>query len=220
MFSGKVVDLTFTPLLHCMNIKVAAQQWLSINTCADLRQKLLFAQTTNVIILFVPLYCFFVFLSRFHVCVQTLPFGQTVAKNPHYFLQMIWDMAEYANHLIRLSNKGNNISPLYMHLKERQKSRKAVTSRSKHAHLSSDCSLFFSRPDSRHWGSERHCAVRSSGAAVLPLLPACSIAASTSLQGSATTPAQKCVSPASMQQHHGRMIWVDVVTVMCMMWNV
>nr|ABC47309.1 telomerase reverse transcriptase [Epinephelus coioides] len=43
---------------------------------------------------------------RFHVCVQSLPFGQTVAKNPMFFLQMILDMAEYANQLIRLSNKG------------------------------------------------------------------------------------------------------------------
>uniref|UniRef100_A0A667XD09 Telomerase reverse transcriptase n=1 Tax=Myripristis murdjan TaxID=586833 RepID=A0A667XD09_9TELE len=43
---------------------------------------------------------------RFHVCAQSLPFGQTVAKNPVYFLQMIWDMAEYTNYLIRLSNKG------------------------------------------------------------------------------------------------------------------
>ncbi|XP_056254520.1 telomerase reverse transcriptase isoform X2 [Seriola aureovittata] len=43
---------------------------------------------------------------RFHVCAQSLPFGQTVAKNSVYFLHMIWDMAEYANHLIRLSNKG------------------------------------------------------------------------------------------------------------------
>uniref|UniRef100_UPI0037E8C812 telomerase reverse transcriptase n=1 Tax=Semicossyphus pulcher TaxID=241346 RepID=UPI0037E8C812 len=43
---------------------------------------------------------------RFHVCAQSLPFGQTVAKNPMNFLQMIWDMAEYANHLIRISNKG------------------------------------------------------------------------------------------------------------------
>ncbi|XP_070702336.1 telomerase reverse transcriptase [Pempheris klunzingeri] len=43
---------------------------------------------------------------RFHVCAQSLPFGQTVAKNPVYFLQMIWDMAEYTNQLIRLSNKG------------------------------------------------------------------------------------------------------------------
>ncbi|XP_008285832.1 telomerase reverse transcriptase [Stegastes partitus] len=43
---------------------------------------------------------------RFHVCAQSLPFGQTVAKNPAYFLQMIWDMARYANKLIRLSNKG------------------------------------------------------------------------------------------------------------------
>eukprot|EP00064_Thunnus_orientalis_P015713 superscaffoldBa00002967_g15770 len=50
---------------------------------------------------------------RFHVCAQSLPFGQTVAKNPVYFLQMIWDMAEYANELIRLSNKGN-ISPSYI----------------------------------------------------------------------------------------------------------
>lgn len=46
------------------------------------------------------------------MCAQSLPFGQTVAKSPVYFLQMIWDMAEYANHLIRLSNKGN-ISPSY-----------------------------------------------------------------------------------------------------------
>uniref|UniRef100_A0A665T7W5 Telomerase reverse transcriptase n=1 Tax=Echeneis naucrates TaxID=173247 RepID=A0A665T7W5_ECHNA len=43
---------------------------------------------------------------RFHVCAQSLPFGQTVAKNHFYFLQMIWDMAEFANNLIRLSNKG------------------------------------------------------------------------------------------------------------------
>lgn len=43
---------------------------------------------------------------RFHVCAQSLPFGQTVAKNPLYFLQMIWDMAQYANKLIRSSNKG------------------------------------------------------------------------------------------------------------------
>ncbi|KAK2921289.1 telomerase reverse transcriptase [Channa argus] len=43
---------------------------------------------------------------RFHVCAQSFPFGQTAAKNPSYFLQMIWDMAKYANQLIRLSNKG------------------------------------------------------------------------------------------------------------------
>ncbi|XP_037549563.1 telomerase reverse transcriptase [Nematolebias whitei] len=43
---------------------------------------------------------------RFHVCAQSLPFGQTVAKNPVYFLQMIWDMAQYTNKLIRSSNKG------------------------------------------------------------------------------------------------------------------
>uniref|UniRef100_A0A7N6B8R0 Telomerase reverse transcriptase n=1 Tax=Anabas testudineus TaxID=64144 RepID=A0A7N6B8R0_ANATE len=43
---------------------------------------------------------------RFHVCAQSLPFGQTAAKNPSYFMQMIWDMAKYANQLIRLSNKG------------------------------------------------------------------------------------------------------------------
>ncbi|MED6291363.1 hypothetical protein CHARACLAT_022750, partial [Characodon lateralis] len=43
---------------------------------------------------------------RFHVCAQSLPFGQTVAKNPLYFLQMIWDLARYANKLIRSSNKG------------------------------------------------------------------------------------------------------------------
>ncbi|KAM6899371.1 telomerase reverse transcriptase [Xenentodon cancila] len=44
---------------------------------------------------------------RFHVCVRRLPFGQSVAKNPVFFLQMIWDMAQYANKLIRRSNKGN-----------------------------------------------------------------------------------------------------------------
>uniref|UniRef100_A0A8C5EWV5 Telomerase reverse transcriptase n=1 Tax=Gouania willdenowi TaxID=441366 RepID=A0A8C5EWV5_GOUWI len=43
---------------------------------------------------------------RFHVCAQSLPFGQSVARNPDYFLQMIWDMAEYANNIIRVSNKG------------------------------------------------------------------------------------------------------------------
>ncbi|XP_069372471.1 telomerase reverse transcriptase isoform X1 [Paralichthys olivaceus] len=43
---------------------------------------------------------------RFHVCSRSLPFGQTVDKNPVYFLKMIWDMAKYTNHLIRHSNKG------------------------------------------------------------------------------------------------------------------
>ncbi|XP_061738631.1 telomerase reverse transcriptase isoform X2 [Nerophis ophidion] len=43
---------------------------------------------------------------RFHVCAQSLPFGQTVAKNPFYFLRMIWDLAHYANQLLRRSNKG------------------------------------------------------------------------------------------------------------------
>ncbi|XP_061596996.1 telomerase reverse transcriptase [Cololabis saira] len=43
---------------------------------------------------------------RFHVCAHCLPFGQSVAKNPVFFLQMIWDMAQYANKLIRRSNKG------------------------------------------------------------------------------------------------------------------
>ncbi|XP_061838312.2 telomerase reverse transcriptase isoform X1 [Nerophis lumbriciformis] len=43
---------------------------------------------------------------RFHVCAQSLPFGQTVAKNPLYFLRMIWDMAHYTNQLLRHSNKG------------------------------------------------------------------------------------------------------------------
>ncbi|XP_068188382.1 telomerase reverse transcriptase [Antennarius striatus] len=44
---------------------------------------------------------------RFHVCAQSLPFGQTVAKNPVYFLQIIWQMAGYTNHLLRISNKGH-----------------------------------------------------------------------------------------------------------------
>ncbi|KAM9824207.1 telomerase reverse transcriptase [Neosynchiropus ocellatus] len=43
---------------------------------------------------------------RFHVCAQSLPFGQTVSKNPHYFLNMIRDMAHYTNRLIRRSNQG------------------------------------------------------------------------------------------------------------------
>uniref|UniRef100_A0A8C4Z5F3 Telomerase reverse transcriptase n=1 Tax=Gadus morhua TaxID=8049 RepID=A0A8C4Z5F3_GADMO len=43
---------------------------------------------------------------RFHVCAQSLPFGQTVAKNPKCFLLMIWDMAHYVNRLVRLCNKG------------------------------------------------------------------------------------------------------------------
>lgn len=62
---------------------------------------------------FLPLRWFFLFfcsvflLPRFRVCAQSLPFGQTVAKNPGYFLQMIGDMIDYTDHLIRLSNKGN-----------------------------------------------------------------------------------------------------------------
>ncbi|XP_061671150.1 telomerase reverse transcriptase [Syngnathoides biaculeatus] len=43
---------------------------------------------------------------RFSVCAQSLPFGQTVAKNPANFLRMIGDMAQYTNHLLRHSNKG------------------------------------------------------------------------------------------------------------------
>lgn len=58
----------------------------------------------------------YVFLIRFHVCARSLPFGQMVAKNPVYFLQMIWDMAQYANHLIRHSNKGNIPRLILLHL--------------------------------------------------------------------------------------------------------
>ncbi|XP_077447384.1 telomerase reverse transcriptase isoform X2 [Stigmatopora argus] len=43
---------------------------------------------------------------RFHVCAQSLPFGQTVAKNPLNFLRMIRDMAQYTNELLRRCNKG------------------------------------------------------------------------------------------------------------------
>ncbi|XP_077599649.1 telomerase reverse transcriptase isoform X2 [Stigmatopora nigra] len=43
---------------------------------------------------------------RFHVCAQSLPFGQTVAKNPLNFLRMIRDMAKYTNELLRRCNKG------------------------------------------------------------------------------------------------------------------
>ncbi|XP_030597126.1 telomerase reverse transcriptase isoform X1 [Archocentrus centrarchus] len=43
---------------------------------------------------------------RFHVCAQRLPFGQMVSKNPVFFLQLIWDMAQYSSKLIRSSNKG------------------------------------------------------------------------------------------------------------------
>nr|XP_057902274.1 telomerase reverse transcriptase isoform X2 [Doryrhamphus excisus] len=42
---------------------------------------------------------------RFHLCAQSLPFGQTVAKNPVYFQQMILDMGYYAKQLFRRSNK-------------------------------------------------------------------------------------------------------------------
>ncbi|XP_077404744.1 telomerase reverse transcriptase [Vanacampus margaritifer] len=43
---------------------------------------------------------------RFHVCAQSLPFGQTVAKNPVNFLRIVWDMARYTIQLLRRSNKG------------------------------------------------------------------------------------------------------------------
>ncbi|XP_077363859.1 telomerase reverse transcriptase isoform X2 [Festucalex cinctus] len=43
---------------------------------------------------------------RFHVCAQSLPFGQTVAKNPVNFLRIVWDMAQYTNQLLRRNNKG------------------------------------------------------------------------------------------------------------------
>ncbi|XP_019731824.1 telomerase reverse transcriptase [Hippocampus comes] len=46
---------------------------------------------------------------RFHVCAQSLPFGQTVAKNPANFLRMVWDMAHYANKLFRQSNRGYEV---------------------------------------------------------------------------------------------------------------
>ncbi|KAM9416094.1 telomerase reverse transcriptase isoform 2-T2 [Salvelinus alpinus] len=43
---------------------------------------------------------------RFHACAQSLPFGQKVGRNHAYFLNVIWDMAEYTNQLVRLCNKG------------------------------------------------------------------------------------------------------------------
>ncbi|KAL0961749.1 hypothetical protein UPYG_G00331210 [Umbra pygmaea] len=46
---------------------------------------------------------------RFHACSQSLPFDQTVARNPAFFLNMIWDMAEYTNQVVRLCNKGMSL---------------------------------------------------------------------------------------------------------------
>ncbi|XP_052325078.1 telomerase reverse transcriptase isoform X2 [Oncorhynchus keta] len=43
---------------------------------------------------------------RFHACAQSLPFGQKVGGNHSYFLNLIWDLAEYTNQLVRLCNKG------------------------------------------------------------------------------------------------------------------
>uniref|UniRef100_A0A4W5PTC1 Telomerase reverse transcriptase n=1 Tax=Hucho hucho TaxID=62062 RepID=A0A4W5PTC1_9TELE len=43
---------------------------------------------------------------RFHACAQSLPFGQKVGRNHAYFLNLIWDLAEYTNQLVRLCNKG------------------------------------------------------------------------------------------------------------------
>uniref|UniRef100_A0A674CVN8 Telomerase reverse transcriptase n=1 Tax=Salmo trutta TaxID=8032 RepID=A0A674CVN8_SALTR len=43
---------------------------------------------------------------RFHACAQSLPFGQKVGRNHAYFLNLIWDMAEHTNQLVRLCNKG------------------------------------------------------------------------------------------------------------------
>nr|XP_013998666.1 unnamed protein product [Salmo salar] len=43
---------------------------------------------------------------RFHACAQSLPFGQKVRRNHAYFRNLIWDMAEHTNQLVRLCNKG------------------------------------------------------------------------------------------------------------------
>lgn len=133
---------------------------------------------------------FLVFLLRFHVCVRSLPFGQTVAKNPVYFLRMIWDLAEYANHLIRLSNKGKNF--LTSSCASQKLQGKNLRNRSLETF-----SWLTPRPRRRsgpgHQGSERRHAVRSSRAASLSLLPARAVQASSSLQGAAAAPAPKCV---------------------------
>lgn len=94
-------------------VKVVAApfiRWFKIKgRCTGAHQPLILVSHLHIFhIPPVPYFNVLVFLLRFHVCVRTLPFGQTVAKNPQYFLQMIWDMAAYANHLIRLSNKGNS----------------------------------------------------------------------------------------------------------------
>lgn len=82
--------------------------WMATSICSDLKTH----HSTWPLRVYVSewawlfVFMFFFFSFRFHVCAQSLPFGQTVAKNPVYFLQMIWDMAEYTNYLIRLCNKG------------------------------------------------------------------------------------------------------------------
>lgn len=162
----------------------------------------------------VPYFNVLMFLLRFHVCVRTLPFGQTVAKNPQYFLQMIWDMAAYANHLIRLSNKGNSFFflPLHMHS---TKERKKITESARWLTSAFSCirPRRFCRSGPGHQGSERRHAVRSGGAAALPLHPARAVAASTSLQGPAASPAQKCVCPGSRKYPLAEWHWYVQITI-------
>ncbi|XP_064164400.1 telomerase reverse transcriptase isoform X2 [Anguilla rostrata] len=43
---------------------------------------------------------------RFHACVQNLPFGQKVNRNPPFFLLVIWEMAKCTSLLVRQNNRG------------------------------------------------------------------------------------------------------------------
>ncbi|XP_076862780.1 telomerase reverse transcriptase isoform X2 [Brachyhypopomus gauderio] len=43
---------------------------------------------------------------RFHVCVRSLPLGQSVNTNPSFFLHMIWSMAKNTHRSYTLSNTG------------------------------------------------------------------------------------------------------------------
>nr|ABW74630.1 telomerase reverse transcriptase [Danio rerio] len=43
---------------------------------------------------------------RFHACVRSLPLGQSVNRNPSFFLKMIWRMTRVTNKLLTHINKG------------------------------------------------------------------------------------------------------------------
>ncbi|XP_039592890.1 telomerase reverse transcriptase [Polypterus senegalus] len=64
-------------------------------------------QINSHLTIYINIYKIFLLQAyRFHACVRSLPFGEKVRSNPHFFLTVISEMPPCCYSIVRLSNKG------------------------------------------------------------------------------------------------------------------